>query len=405
MEWKSVMRRMAIFAVLIPVLGACGGDSSPTEPETPPVITIGGVADGQSYPGPVTISVDVDRGTYEATLNGQPLSSGRTVSDPGSYTVVVTARNGAAVATKEVAFTIAAPPGGLVIVRVINLGPNEEGGGGDAILITDSTSVRMTHALIDAGPAGSKASDPGFVARRLRALGVDTLAFMLLTHAHADHFRGMPDVLTQTKVRQFYYNGSRRSLSFYQDVIAQARLRADTVIVPTDTVGVQLGSSRFTLVPPLPTYLNLTSAPSNQENEGSVGALLRRGTFEMFFTGDGEHEANARWRTQFGALTANVDALKVGHHGANNAIFDVGTTGPSTWLEHTNPQVAVISANGITHPRERALTRLLSRSNTRTYCTNVHGDIAIRVTNTGSYTVVVERNANADCQKGTAADT
>ncbi|HSJ08584.1 MAG TPA: hypothetical protein VK928_01695 [Longimicrobiales bacterium] len=401
----ATRRRHTLLTGLALVLAACGGGGGPTEPAPEPLITIGGVADGQTYPGPVTITVSIDRGTYEITLNGEAILSGRTVSDPGAYTLIVTARNGGTTATRQVAFTIAAPAGGVLLVRMLNLGPNEMGGGGDAILVTDSSGTGLRHALVDAGPAGASASDPGYVARRLGALGVDTLAFMLLTHAHSDHFQGMTDVLNQVKVRQFYYNGSRRSLSFYQNLLTLAGQRADTVIVLTDTAGVQLGGSRFTLVPPLPTYLNQTNASSDEENEGSLGALLRRATFEMFFTGDGEYEANARWRTQFATLTRNVDVLKVGHHGANNAIFDSGSGGASTWLEHTNPSISVISSNGVTHPRLAAIDRLLSRTNMRTYCTSVHGEITIRVLSTGSHAVTVERNANANCVRGTQATT
>jgi beta-lactamase superfamily II metal-dependent hydrolase len=125
----------------------------------------------------------------------------------------------------------------------------------------------------------------------------------------------------------------------------------------------------------------------------------------MFFTGDGEVEANVRWRTQFSALTRNIDVLKVGHHGANNGIFDNGFSGAATWLDHTNPSIAIITANGVSHPRINALNRLLGRTTMQTYCTNVHGDITLRVFSDSSIQVHVARNANADCVAGTEATT
>jgi len=397
----ALRRPFSVLATLL-LLAGCGGGTTPVEPPEPPVISVTGVADGAAYPGPVTIQVAVDRGSYEATLNGRPFSTGQTVSDPGVYTLVVTARASGLTSTTTVAFTIAAPAGGVVIIRMFNLGAPGSGAPGDAILVTDSSSLGLRHALIDAGPGQS---GENFVAQRLAQLGVDSLSFMLLTHAHADHFQGMTAVLNGVDVGRFFYNGSRRSLGFYQAVLTLARQRADTVIIPADTLPVLLGGARFTLVPPLPNYINETNADSDEENEGSLGALLRRGSFEMFFTGDGEYEANARWRTQFGSLTRDVDALKVGHHGANNAIFDSGTTGPSGWLDHTSPDIAIISANGTSHPRLRALNRLLTQSNLVTYCTNVHGDITIRVFSTGSYDVTVQRNAGSVCVPGRDADT
>jgi beta-lactamase superfamily II metal-dependent hydrolase len=401
------VRAAAAVLLILPVFAACGADGGITPLPTPPVILITGVQDGATYPGPVTIGISVDRGSWEATLNNQPFTSG-TVSQPGTYTLNVSARAGVETATAVVAFTISAPAGGVLIIRVLDLGPTI-GGGGDAILVTDSSAAGRAHGLIDAGPGGAEGSDPGLVARRLVAFGVDTLAFMVLTHAHADHFLGMPAVLDAVRVRRFYYNGQVRNLASYTNLISQARARADSVIVVTDTVPLAFGrsaaTSRVTQIPPLRTWLSTSTNDGAELNEGSIGTFLGRGTFRMFLTGDGEYAANTRWRTQFSAYTANVTALKVGHHGANNAIFDSGTSGPSTWLTHTAPSVAVISANGVSHPRVRALTRLLERTNMRTYCTQVHGTIEIRVFSDSRHQVTVERNGGSDCVPGSEATT
>ncbi len=123
----------------------------------------------------------------------------------------------------------------------------------------------------------------------------------------------------------------------------------------------------------------------------------------LFFTGDGEVAANQRWRTQFAGRTGSVTVLKVGHHGANDAVFDNGFNGTSSWLTHSAPEVAVISANGVTHPRVNAIDRLLGLPQTRTYCTNVHGDIEIRIGERGGLLVTVERNASSDCVPGSDA--
>jgi beta-lactamase superfamily II metal-dependent hydrolase len=399
----------SVAAALLLALTGCGGADFTAPAAEPPVIAVTGVEHGAVYAGPITIRISVDRGSFEASLNGHPFTSGHTVREPGVYTLSVTARAGVQTSTVELGFSITPPAGGALIVRLFDLGPNEFGGGGDAILVSDSAAAGQVHALIDAGPAGVDGADTGLVARRLAALGVDTLHFMLLTHAHGDHYLGMPPILNGVTVQRFYYNGQQRSLTTYQSLLSLAQARADTVIIVRDTVPVPFGraavQSRFTLIPPLPSYLANPTASSAQLNEGSLGAFLGRGGFRMFFTGDGEYEANQRWRTQFGGYTAKLAVLKVGHHGANNAIFDTGTTGPSTWLEHTSPAVSVISANGVTHPRVRALTRLLQQSNMQTYCTNVHGTIEIRVWSDASFQVTVERNATSDCVPGSTATT
>ncbi len=311
--------------------------------------------------------------------------------------------------TKVVHFTIEGPPGGALIIRMFNLGANDAGGGGDAILITDSSSAGMVHALVDAGPSGANASDPGFVQRQLALLHVDTLSVMILTHAHGDHYGGMPPILSSVHVKRFMYNGQVRSLSSYTSVIAQAGVTADSTIVVSATRNYDLGyaatPSHLVVLPPLATHLSDDTDDGTLLNDGSIGARLSLGTFSMFLTGDSEVAATARWRTQFTDLVKNITVLKVGHHGANNAIFDDGFSGASAWLALTAPQVSIISSNGTTHPRINALNKLLGQPGNRTYCTSVHGNITIRVARDGTYSVTVAKNANADCVPGSEATT
>lgn len=388
------------------VVAACGGGSgSPTDP-TPPIITISGVADQATYTSPVIITIAVSRGTYEATLNGDEVFSGHTVSDPDEYVLRVTARDGSATATKTVSFSMVLDGDSFLTIRLLDLGDNDSGGGGDAILVSDSAANVIRHVLVDAGPAGANGSDRGYVARRLGDLGVTALEALILSHAHGDHYLGIDDVYDDIEVGTFFYNGQVRNLASYNTTVGIATAQSDASVIPSQPVEFKLipgGETTMTVVPPLGSYLANSGADSREINEGSVGARLERGDFSMFFTGDGEVEANQNWRTAFSSLTADLDVLKVGHHGANDAVFDNGFSGASTWLDHTDPDVKVISANGTTHPRINALNRLLSQSNTRTFCTNVHGEITIRVNPAGTYEVSVEKNEGMDCVPGSEA--
>ena len=385
--------------------GAC--EDTPSEPTADPIeITVTGVEDGETYTSAVTIGITTDRGTFSAELDGENFLPGQSVSEIGPHTLVVTARDAGEVETTEVDFELVFEGSSTLIVRMLDLGDNAAGGGGDAILLTDSAQGLQVHALVDAGPAGVDGSNPGFVADRLQDLGITTLEAVILSHAHTDHFDGLPQVLSSLDVERFIYNGQVRNYSGYTALINQAHSRADTVIVPGALTTLQLsgpGGTSIDVVPALSDYLNDPNAGSSELNNGSLGAAVRRGAFTLFMTGDGEVEANVRWRRDYASLSADVDVLKIGHHGANDAVFDDGFSGSSAWLDHTDPEIMLISANGATHPRHNALTKIMGRTNTRTYCTNVHGDVELRVGPDGAMAVTVQKNADYDCVAGSEA--
>lgn len=401
-------RRSALALLALIAVSACssGGSSGPAV--EPPVITITGVTDGAVLDGPVTISVTIDGGTFQATLNGDAFFSGSTVSEPGVYELRVEATNAGGTSVRVVGFEIRFSGDSLLIIRMFNLRENGAGGGGDALLVTDSSAAGMRHALIDAGPAGADAADPGFVQRRLAELGVDRLDLLVLTHAHSDHYGGMLPVLNGLTVDEFVYNGQVRSLSGYQSVLSTANSRAGAVTVPstTETRSVGLGAERtvLSMIPGLPDNLGTSTNNGSDLNDGSLGTTVTKGEFTMFVAGDGEADANLRWRTQFAALTGGVDVLKVGHHGANDAVFDGGFANSGTaWLQHAGAALHLVSSNGTTHPRIAALGALQARPGSTTYCTSVHGEVEIRATAAGQWTVTVAQNAGQDCVPGTEA--
>ena len=400
--------RFGALPLLLVLIAACG-DGSGTEPQPDPiVITVTGVDEGATYTEPVTIGISTSRGTYEARLDGELFLDGQTVTEIGTHTLTISARDGADTASLTVGFELVFQGTSVLIVRVFDLGDNEAGGGGDAILLTDSAQGLQVHALVDVGPAGEDASNPGFVADRLTDLGVTALEALVLTHAHSDHYAGIPAVVGAVDIERFIHNDQRRSLGGYRSAVNAAESAAETVIVPTEQMSFFLsdeGGTELTVIPPLDLFLDQDTNDGMELNEGSVGIAARRGSFAMFLTGDGERLANARWRRDFASLTADLDVLKVGHHGANDAIFDAGSGGTSSWLDHTQPEILLISANGKSHPRKAALNEIMGLPQARAYCTNVHGTIEVRVRTGGETTVDVERNADSDCEPGDDAST
>ena len=396
------------------LLASCGDSgSSPSDPDDAPTIQISGVEDGGVYTQPVTVTFSASPAgsTTSATLNGETFRSGDTVDRAGDYTLRVEAFRAGRSSQEEVSFSLQVTGERVFILRMFDLGEDGLGGGGDALLLSDSSSLGMRHAMVDAGPRGDpgQSLDHGYVADQLEALGIETLDFLQLTHAHADHFEGMRPILDRLQVERFVYNGQVRSFSAYNQVLSRAEQRADTVMALDQEWEYRLGGpegTRTVHVPGLPTYLSRHTNDGRELNEGSLGTYVETGGVRIFLTGDGEDQANQRWRTQFSSYTTGLDILKVGHHGANNAVFDdrVGSSTRSSWLEHTQPALMLITANGRSHPRIRALNRLFQVQQAEMYCTNVHGTVTVRIAE-GWWEVTTERNAGMDCVPGDDATT
>lgn len=262
------------------------------------------------------------------------------------------------------------------------------GGGGDAILVADSGGARPWHGLVDAGD--------GSAAAYLAGAGIDTLDLMVLTHAHHDHYGGMTAVFDGVHVRRFVYNGQIRTASTYEAVLATAGARADTVAVPDEPWIISLpGGGQAILLPPLATWLAVDTDDGEELNEGSLAVRFELGGFSLLTTGDGEALSNQHYRTEYPAWV-DTDAFKVGHHGSTDAT----TTG---WLDAVTPEVAIVSANGTTHPHGPTLSLLRARTEDL-YCTPQHGVVSLLVDAVGNYAVRTAADARLRCEAGSSSD-
>ena len=280
----------------------------------------------------------------------------------------------------------AADPSVPLTITVLRV--TSSAGGGDAILVADSAADPPRHVLIDAG-------DDAAAARALREAGIGTLDLLVLTHAHHDHYGGMDEVLDAAQVRAFAFNGQVRSAVTYRRLLERVEREVPVVIVVDSVRRVRLGegehATTLTLIPPLSTHLGEDTGDGERLNEGSLAVRVERGGFSFLTTGDAEHAANRRFAAMFPALV-DVDVLKLGHHGSTDAI-------DRAWLAATTPEVAIVSANGTTHPHAAALA-LVKRLGIPLYCTPQHGVVRVRVAPDGAYRVTTNLSADRECEPG-----
>jgi competence protein ComEC len=269
----------------------------------------------------------------------------------------------------------------VVLVRVLDV--SDARIGGDAILITDSAGGRARHVLLDAGDR------PARVLAALRRYDVDTLAALILSHPHADHYGGMPAVLAAVPVRAFVIGGTPHAAVTYSRLLAAVAARHIPVItvdsgVRTLTLVTAQDTTILTLIAPPPSCRTLASNAGDDVNDCSVGVRLTHGSFRMLLPGDAETAELAWWMDAHPVLLA-ADVLKAGHHGSDNA-----TTAP--WLDAVHPRAVIISANGRQHPFADVL-RLLAMRHVPTYCTADDGTITVRAPRDSSWTIVPTRVA------------
>lgn len=269
----------------------------------------------------------------------------------------------------------------VLLVRVLDV--SDARIGGDAILITDSAGGRARHMLIDASDHGRT------VVARLRRYHVDTLAALILSHPHVDHYGGMGDVLDSFPVRSFVYGGTPRTAVTYRSLLRRvAALHIPVVTADTGvrTVRLVTGNDTVTLTilpPPADCRRVPGTATGHDVNNCSIGIRLTRGRFTALLPGDAEDVEFATWMMTHPELL-RAEVLKASHHGSSN-----GTS--ATLLDVVQPGAVLISANGRQHPFAQVLDMLAARG-IPTYCTANAGTITVRVPRGATWTIVPDRN-------------
>jgi competence protein ComEC len=254
--------------------------------------------------------------------------------------------------------------------------------GGQAVLISDSSSGEAKHVLVDGG------EQAGTVLGALRRFGVRGLALVVLTHAHADHYGGLASVVRALPVAAFAYNGDARALRTYRRLLAAVdsagvrpivvarAVRTVTLVTAGDTLVIRL-------LPPPPPDRRMPGDPINNR---SVGVLVRYGRFSALIPGDAEHAEQRSWVRRFdGELDA--DLLVASHHGSRDANSTVRSR---HWYKTVTPRLLLISANGRQHPYLEVLDYARAQG-VPIYCTADHGSIAVRAFRAGRWTVRTDR--------------
>ena len=247
-------------------------------------------------------------------------------------------------------------------------------GQGDAIALRTPAGRWL---LIDGGPRGPPPrGDAGrrVVVPFLRSHGATQLAAIVATHAHLDHFGGLPAVLEAFDPRYVLEPGEPVPDGGYLGFLGavesdgaewRAARRGDRLDLDGVTIEVLSPDSVW-------------AGNQTDINEESVVLLVAYGGTRLLFAGDAGRPTEAHLAGQVG----RVALLKVGHHGSRGATSD-------RWLDELQPDDAVISVgtkNRYGHPAPETLARLkehgvtvfrTDQRGTITFTVSSHGTLAI----------------------------
>ncbi|MGW2084397.1 ComEC/Rec2 family competence protein [Streptomyces sp. NPDC001880] len=222
-------------------------------------------------------------------------------------------------------------------------------GQGDALVLAAGEGAGV---VVDAGP------EPSLVDRCLHELGITEVPFLVLTHFHADHVRGLPGVLRGRAVGAI----ETTSLDEPPDQVAFVRRTAGGAHVPLVRAVPgerrRIGALDWRVLWPANAGAGGAAADRGagpvplEPNDASVTLYVRSGGLTLLLLGDLEPPAQQGLLHRYPALP-RVDVLKVAHHGS--AYQDPAL------LRSAHPRFALVSVgrdNPYGHPAARTVEAL-----------------------------------------------
>jgi competence protein ComEC len=181
---------------------------------------------------------------------------------------------------------------------------------GDLCLIESPTGEKI---MIDTGP--TEKSSGHFSRSALPYLKKQTnnkLDWLIITHAHNDHYGGMKSVFASLEVKNLVVTDEFQKRTIWQDFAERIASENCRIITIQDTITLITQPFKLKIMHPDDEFSHTNI------NNLSIAAKLDYEYFSVMFTGDLEHEGEEYLINKYPEFL-QADVLKVGHHGSRTA--------------------------------------------------------------------------------------
>jgi competence protein ComEC len=219
--------------------------------------------------------------------------------------------------------------------------------------------------VIDVGP------DPIAEDRCLKALGINEIPLLILSHFHADHVAGLPGAIKKRTVGQVWV--SVNSAPLVESAMAQSALKGVEMIKAVRGMSSRVGPITINVLWPTLSATSFAEMPGDgsQINNSSIATLITGDAFSIFAGGDIEPPVQELLVKD----VVPVDIYKVSHHGSRYQDL--------AFMAALHPRISIISVgagNTYGHPAVQTLDAL-ARLGSEVVRTDLDGAIAVVVRN------------------------
>ena len=239
-------------------------------------------------------------------------------------------------------------------------------GQGDGILIHGDNGTKV---MVDGGSTSEKQVAKNCIVPYLKAEGIGTIDYSIITHTDKDHISGIMEILennnsNRIRIKNLVMPDINMKDDTYNELIEKAKLKKINVLYIKKGDTLSLGKTKIKCIYPE------TTTTASDKNDYCTVLSVKNKTSKILLTGDISKEIEEKIKDD---IEENYTVLKVAHHGSNYSSSE-------KFLKKVNPKYSIISVgknNSYGHPGNETMERLRKQGGV-IYRTDEKGGITIR---------------------------